>query len=232
MLKTMKWSVAALVLLLGVERQLQAGVVYSQATDRNGAIASQNDIKDPPNFGEFATSFDNFTLVSTANVTRVDWVGAYFNSTPALIAGFTLKFYDDAMGSPNFMSPIGSYTIPGTAGETSLGIDNSGSPLFSYYADLMSPFLAVGGTTYWLSIVADLQFPPQWGWGTATGGDGAAYQIFFGNGGGIETDLAFSLSNSDASVVPEPGSFALASLGAIGLVAGVIRRRRQPKAAA
>jgi hypothetical protein len=92
-------------------------------------------------------------------------------------------------------------------------------------------FNAVGGTEYWLSLVPDLGFPPQWGWSTGTGGDGASYQVFFGTGGPQASDLAFTLSGSPAGV-PEPASWAMMLLGFFGLGGALRARRRMTLAAA
>ena len=63
------------------------------------------------------------------------------------------------------------------------------------------------GVQYWLSIVPDIGFPPQWGWESGTGGDGAAYQCFLGSCGPITTnDLAFTLLGAAVSNTPEPSS--------------------------
>jgi hypothetical protein len=80
--------------------------------------------------------------------------------------------------------------------------------------DLSLPFQALAGTTYWLSIQATLNYPPQWGWYQGRGGEGVAYQDYsFGENGVIPTDLAFSLAS-----VPEPITILLLSFGLIGLM--------------
>jgi hypothetical protein len=84
-------------------------------------------------------------------------------------------------------------------------------------------FSALAGTQYWLSVVPDLAFPPQWGWETATGGDGAAYQCFQGLCNSIPNDLAFALFSGNTTV-PEPGSLILLGSGILGL-AFTLRRK-------
>jgi hypothetical protein len=79
--------------------------------------------------------------------------------------------------------------------------------------DLSLPFKALAGTTYWLSIQPTLDYPPQWGWYQGKGGDGVAYQDFFGENGAIPKDLAFSLAS-----VPEPITILLLSFGLIGFM--------------
>jgi len=85
-------------------------------------------------------------------------------------------------------------------------------------------FDAAGGTTYWLSIVPDLAFPPQWGWENSNVGDGAGVQTFFGSTGPITSDSAFTL-NGTVGAVPEPITLSLFGAGLVG--AAAVRRRKK-----
>jgi hypothetical protein len=201
--------------------QAQAALVWNQPTDFSTTYASQYD---PNSFHDFATTYDDFTLGSATDITRVTWVGGYFNTAvQAPINSFELQFWSDAAGQPG--SSLMDYVIPGTAGESYLE-DNGGASIYSYAADLGSAFQASAGTQYWLSIVANVDFPPQWGWESGTGGDGVAYQSFFGAAGQAPTDMAFTLCGTGSSVTPEPSSGGLLCLGLLGagLLAARIRR--------
>ncbi|HVP55753.1 MAG TPA: PEP-CTERM sorting domain-containing protein [Candidatus Eisenbacteria bacterium] len=198
---------------------LASPLIYFQNSDYNGAYASQNDTT---GFGNFATSYDNFTLGASYNIDEVAWIGSYFNPpNQGTITGFTLTFYADNGGQPG--AAIWSGFGSGNFGETFLGFDNAGDPTFLYDGLLGSPFAAAAGTQYWMSLVPDLAFPPQWGWETGVGGDGAAWQDFFGSGGSIPNDLSFALYGTQ-STIPEPGSLVLMGTGLLGL-AGVVRRK-------
>jgi hypothetical protein len=193
-------------------------LVYSQNPDYNGAYSSQNDTN---GFGNFATAYDNFTLGATYNITEFAWVGSYFNPPQqGLITGATLTFYADAGGAPGAV--LWQRSGSGNFGETFLGFDNVGDPTYLYDGLLGTPFVAQAGTTYWVSIVPDLGFPPQWGWETATGGDGAAYQCFFGTCGAIPNDVSFALYGNQTTT-PEPSALILFGSGLVGL--GSLRRR-------
>jgi hypothetical protein len=197
-------------------------VIYSQPSDFPGGtvFASQND---PGGFGAFATSYDDFTLTGPAIVDDVHWQGGYFNpGTQGTITSFTITFWSDNAGQPG--AQLLSETIPGTANETFVGNQFFG-PVYNYSVNLSVPFLATGGTQYWLSIVPTMTLPPQWGWHTGTGGDGLAYQDFFGDRTALaDVDFAYDLTGT---AVPEPASLGLVGLAILALTACLRRRSRQ-----
>ena len=192
-----------------------ASVLYNQPYDGTGNLyASQNDTN-VGGYGNFATVYDNFTLGGTSIINDVAWTGGYFNGSPAPIAQFTVTFWADNAGQPG--GSLASYVIAGNANETLLN-----GQIYTY--DAAVAFAAAAGTQYWLSVVPDIGFPPQWGWASGTGGDGVAYQDFFGNRTNLGVDMAFTLSGS--SGVPEPVSFSLAGIG-LGLVGLASWKRRK-----
>src|SRR5262249_1907896 len=105
--------------------------------------------------------------------------------------------------------------ISGNGGETQL----SGN-IYTYDITGLS-FTELSNIPYWLSVVPDLDFPPQWGWATSGDGDGTGYQTYFGQGGAIPYDSAFPRSGR---WVPEPGRLVRLGTGVIGL-AGALRRK-------
>jgi hypothetical protein len=213
---------AVLALGLGVSAPARADLtLYNQATDYNGALASQNAVG---SFGNFATTYDNFTLGTASTIDSVTWVGSFFMGSPSAISGFTVQIEADNHGQPGTV--LASTAVSGNAGQTFLRTDNVGDPTYSYSLSLATPFGVTAGTQYWLSIVPTIGFPPQWGWEASSGGDGIAYQNFFGTLFKVNADLAFSLvGHSNAVAAPEPSTLVAGMLGALGLV-GYSRFRR------
>jgi hypothetical protein len=200
--------------------QLPCGVanqIVCQPWDGGSNLfASQNDTN---GFGNFATTYQEFTLPGTASGWSLEsfhWVGGYFNP-PAQgpITAWTLTFYNNNGGIPG--NPIASGVFGGNGNETFIGNVN-GFPMYVYW--LYFQDFDVRSGTYWASVVPDLGFPPQWGWATSTGAD-PGYQCFFGACGLTGVGFAYAV---DGTPTPEPGTLIMLGTGILG-IAGTIRRK-------
>lgn len=247
-----------LCLILLIVNRAQAGVIFSQSPDGQGLGAnsqydsSVNASTVPAGFvnsPNVATGYDDFNIAAGATVTGIDWVGQIFtnpslsNASITDVTGFTLNIYADSGAGNPPVNLLYSQAIAGNGNPTDLGTaDINGTEYFSYSATLATPFAAAPGTTYWLSVVADLTgyySGAQWGWassgGVSNGLGGFTYdpsmvswQADQAHGGEIfpqNANLAFDLQSDSSAAVPEPSSGILWTL-AVGLLAAFKRWRQ------
>jgi len=218
-------SLVALGLAAFAASSAQAQTVYSQASiyPTGSGYASQNDTS-IGGTGNFATTYDNFTLSAGSPISGATWEGRHFNPiVHGAVTGFTLTFYADSGGQPGVA--LATDFIPGNAGETLVNPDRQ---IYDYSATFAAPFAATGGTPYWLSVVPDLAYPPQWSWYMGAGGDGAAYQDFKGVRSPVNSDMAFSLTDAPIPAVPEASTtVSLGLLLALGMGGMVLARKRR-----
>jgi hypothetical protein len=134
-------------------------------------------------------------------------------------SNFQVSFYADGGGVPGAI--LATFAVVHTA--TSVLTGSGFDPVFLYSANLVSPFHAVAGTEYWISVF-NAAPDASWHWLSANAlGDGAA-QMFLGGVAWTRDpamrDMAFELETA-----PEPVSFLSLGTGLAGIVLCRYRRR-------
>lgn len=212
--------------LLALAGAASADVLYTQPWNGTSeAYSSQNDTTGGN--GNFATAYDDFVIGASSFLNGFNWTGVYFNpSVQGPIEGFTITLYDDAGGTPGDAFAAGFFT---DFNETFLGSPD-GFVTYSYSVTF-ADFGPVDAGTYWLSIVPDLGFPPQWGWAVSDVGNGNGYQCFTGTCTTLGVNFAFDVIGDPAAIVPEPATWGMMILG-FGMVGATVRNRRRTVVAA
>jgi len=171
--------------------------------------------------------WDNFVLAAGGYIGAVTWQGIYVNDLGATFVdatSFDVRFYADAAGAPGAQLYNASFPV-GDTHQTFVGTQSwfgNDSPVFNYEVSLPAAFTAAAGTQYWLSIVAHSPtFRPVWAWTAGTGGNDSSVQDLVLDAAPpylVGQDRAFTL-------VPEPASLALLSMGLFALRARAKNRK-------
>lgn len=182
---------------------VQTGSLYTQPVDPNSKLLLSSWL-DPDGSDNDQYVWDNFTLQSTATITKIKWFGVYdpirFGAGGPVL-DFSVSIYpsspagtEPAVANP----PLVQYQTGGNAGETSSGTV-AGGTLYAYTFSLPTPFVASAGVKYWVQIEAFQQGSlPDWCLVTGSGGDGNHFRKIPGAGGDVmyrafPNDAAFAL---------------------------------------
>lgn len=187
-----------------------AAVVYEQlpnlGTSANRISSTLDFFGNLPGY----TTADDFVLASSQIISDVHWWGGSNSGGN----DFQFTFYADAGG------------IPGAALHTSggsLSTAPTSNPEITYYSsDLNSPFSAIAGTSYWISVFNEAA-DASWWWQVATGAGSARQGENPGPPWSIAwpTNLAFQLTSAS---IAEPGPIVLLMLG-LGVLCFSRRKR-------
>jgi hypothetical protein len=182
----------------------------------------------PGHFGGFDSDAtmavaENFQFSQTSSIGKLIWWGGNYGPTSSSDT-FTVQLYADVGGQPGGLLSgfvVGNISATATGGYVN---DPDPHPEYRYSADLLTPFVAQAGTTYWLSIT----YSPTstWLWEASTPADiGAGVQRRF-NGGSWEP--YYDRTAMQLVVVPEP-SCGLLLVGAVASGVFVKGRRKSPR---
>lgn len=212
----MKLNVSTLLasLLLACSAAAQAVVVYDNGPpDLMGGNEMTNWIQ-----------AEDFTLASTTTITDVHF---WSLEAPGGYSGsIQYAFYSDAGGSPNLGAPVAGFAAGAALTRTATGNTFFGLDEY-YYSFDVAPFVALGGTTYWLGlhngpIGNDVRAEVYWET-TALNATITGNEDFLPPAGDAWSnnlaEHAFQLT-----AVPEPSTIALFALGLVGMA---FARRRQ-----
>ena len=222
-------------ILMSVVALTSISIVRAETVDQIGTFApvtytglqaalSQNDLgASLPNLPNFATAFENFTFTSSGVISSFSWIGEYESLSPGPLPvggpNFQINFYTSLGATAGSAIPVATFNLL-AADTNQIALTGSNTGFFSY-TTTGTPFNVIGGTTYFTSIIAQMDYAIA-GWGLAFSnlGNNLSTQDFG------DTSLTRFNDTIDYAIsvtaVPEPGTLViLASVGGVFL----IRRR-------
>jgi hypothetical protein len=221
---------------------------WSQLPDMNDGHQFSSEIKVP------SIVADDWICPDGRPVTDIHWWGGYWAPTaegqysdysdglttvltPGTLQTFTINIWSNepAGGPEPYSRPGGilaTYVFDlADAHEAFYGTTVlSGRNLYEYYVDLPQPFNQVQGTTYWLTIKADMPATSvQWGWQESNDHRvSPAVNDYKGSGwvqiqnNSYDNDMAFELTT-----IPEPAGLSAMGVGLVSMATFFFRRRKQ-----
>lgn len=187
---------------------MQAAVVYD-----NGGPNTNNGYYI---YGSQSTA-DDFTLSTNALIARVGFYFQNYDGITGWNQDIQYSFRSDNGGVPDVELVSG-------AGQNVSSVDSGqpwccGGNAYLVTFDLVTPFAATAGTTYWLQLSGATGGDYAWWVTTAPNSTNIGYSL----GSPTYEQFAFYLDDTAASTVPEPASFGVMGAG-VALLA-VARRR-------
>lgn len=235
----LRWLSLGLILgAVASAQEARADVLFDQPpTIQDGFYYTWSSGYTDANYNYFAT-LDDFQLSQDSTVTGISWQGMYLDYDPATGtygngAPNTTSWYFGiytASAASNFpFDLIMSTTVDSSdVDRVFAGTTTFGSATIDYYnfsAVLPSGFALQGGTTYYLTIFSlSAGSTNTFSWLSGYGDDETSYQYSSYDNATYtrELDRALTLTRQ---AVPEPGSLAMAAIGAIGI--GCVARLRR-----
>lgn len=164
-----------------------------------------------PNIGGGIQAASNFVLGPENVLADIHWWGGYGISSFSHSAdNFTIYIYNDSAGSPGSIAhtvPVGAPNRTDTGSNIGFSLD-----IFAYDYELPVPIVLPTGIPYWLSIMNDTTGDPggEWLWATSNASSGDDQFRFLNSGspnpwGDLDVELAYNLTGSNSSQVPDAG---------------------------
>lgn len=217
----------------GAEAQTTAApseIVFTQPADPGGALlpfqSSQLGYDWMGNdYDQYI--WDDFTLTSSRTLTSVDWRGVYTSGGywGGPVTDFIISIWATnplVSSEPDVIHPpLVQYTVGGNAGENPLQPTGQASQSYhDYHFDFPSPFVATGGTKYWIQIEAIQNGATDWGIVAGTGGNAHSFgsHVNYAGGNGywsLNGDAAFTLTATSTPAVTISASASPANGGTI-----------------
>ncbi len=177
---------------------------------------------------------DSFTLTAQKQIDRVRWWGAYLVAGSPIPCGaildddFTLTIHTDAGGQPGAIVSSNLLGSSATRIQTGKQISIFGNVYdeYQFTADLVQPFVANAGDTFWVVVERGSVDTCAWYWETAPQGilgDGSA--LWDQSGGGYlleDFDLAFCINPVDVCHIPAVSVWGVTVSSLLVLAAGIV----------
>jgi hypothetical protein len=179
-----------------------AAVGYAALQTRQAAAGASSGLRAETSMtttsGPLSLVFDDVTWSNDTTIAEVQWRGIYCAvvenapAPPPTATGFVVGFYADAGGRPALVAPLLETTYPidrvaqtlEIATQARCGLLPTGVGFYNYRVALDTPFRAVAGVPYWVSVRAVVDGRTRnapgfifWGWSGSHGGNGRSIQI-------------------------------------------------------
>ena len=158
-----------------------------------------------------AWTADDFTIAAGASVKSVTFYFQNFSGISGWDQQVDYEIFSDSSGLGVLLAGGSAQNL--TAVDSGLPWCCGGGNAFQVDFDLVNPFNAAAGTTYWLKLTGAGGTATS-AWWVTTDPNGSALGLIGGGGSSSDQHFAFALNNN---LVPEPSTALLLACGLVGL---------------